>query len=214
MARGKEAAKAANRRLSEALEKIAALEVKLQEDRELHQAEIRGLKQERDQAKNRLVRDVNTASREAIQQAQQEAAMQVRDIRDAHDLRIKNALAFLSHYISEDALDFEAVDKWETFSKSIALPLTKILEYVGASSHPGGGTRAARRHSLGHGRGCRCGCARKGQMVRRENPDAELREAGPAPDLVWAKPEQLGKSGMALGRLVSSDPALNGAEVE
>lgn len=209
MPRGKAAAQAANRRLAEAKERIAALELKLQEDQKRHQEESQDLKQERDQARNRLVRDVGAASRETIQQAQQEAAQHVRDIRDAHDLRIRNALGFLAYYISEEALDFEELEKWETFSKAIALPMPKILLYLGASSDPNGGTRSARRAGVGHGRGCRCGCARQGQMVTRFNPDAEAREAGPAPEPAMMDPAKLGKSGTALARL-AAQPAQYG----
>lgn len=84
MARGKAAAQAANRRLTEATERIAALEQQLNEVKVAHRAEMAAVKQALASAQNKLVSDVDDRAREAIRDAEAAAAAAVAEAQHRH----------------------------------------------------------------------------------------------------------------------------------
>lgn len=96
MARGKAAAQAANRRLTEALERVAALEQQLSEQVAAHRAEVNALRVERDKANSALRRNVDTRTETVIRAAREEAAASVRDARQDCEARIRAGLDWLT----------------------------------------------------------------------------------------------------------------------
>lgn len=95
MARGKHAAKAANRRATEAGDKVAELEARLEAERRDHKAEMVALKTELQNLRGDFSRRVKEASGEAIQNARDAGAAQLADAQAQADLRIREAFRFL-----------------------------------------------------------------------------------------------------------------------
>ncbi len=80
--RGKAAAQSANRRAQEAQGKVAELEAVLAYLREKHRAETTTLRAERDQARNRLISEVDALAKASVREANAAATETVQRVRD------------------------------------------------------------------------------------------------------------------------------------
>lgn len=95
MARGKHGARAANRRATEAGDRISELEAMLAEERRAHKLEVVALEAEIQNLRGTQVRKIKEASTAAIQEARDAATAQVAEVRDRADARIREAFKFL-----------------------------------------------------------------------------------------------------------------------
>lgn len=99
--RGKAAAQSANRRAREAEERAEGLEASLRDSIARHRAEAAQLRTERDQARNRLVREVRQLSSAAVLDAEQRASDQIRAVREDCEERIARGLSWLTEALGD-----------------------------------------------------------------------------------------------------------------
>lgn len=102
--RGKAAAQNASRRANEAQTRIAELEERLRRQEELHHAEMTSLRNDRDQARNRLVREVQELSREAVTSAEQNAQRTIREVAGGCTSQIATGMAWIAENLLEGRL--------------------------------------------------------------------------------------------------------------
>lgn len=84
MARGKAAAQAANRRLADALERIATLEQQLRDQVTAHKQEVTTLRADLQRAQGATARDVKRLADEQVRTACDDANAAIKDARDTH----------------------------------------------------------------------------------------------------------------------------------
>lgn len=95
MARGKAAAQAAHRRLTEALEKIALLEQRLAEQATAHAAETTALRTELRRAQGVTTREVKAIADAQIAEGRDTAAARVKEARDQHLRQVCEGFAYI-----------------------------------------------------------------------------------------------------------------------
>lgn len=168
MARGKEAARTANKRAEAAQERIGELEQVIARLKSDHAVALREIREERDQARSKLVREVDRMSADLVADAEMNSRVEVRTIKDQADQRTRNAIRFLGHFLPSDVLHATPNEKWEEMAAATGVPAAVILEDLGFRVKS---NRAGRRWGI-HGGGCQCGrCATEYTLVSA-GPDA------------------------------------------
>lgn len=148
--RGKHGAQAAKRRADDAQRTIADLDARLRAQSERSELEIQELKTALAQAKNRLVREVNTLSQAEVRAAREDAARRVAEIQQAADGRVHNAVRWLGHYVSDDSIDLGS-DEFREAAGLIGLTIAEVAEDLGFG---GAANRQAKRAAAGGGSRC------------------------------------------------------------
>lgn len=95
MARGKEAAQAANRRLIKAQERIAGLEKQAAEREAAYRAEVTELRTELARTQGTLSREVRQMSEARVVEERERASLAIKEVRDAHLDSVVAGMAYL-----------------------------------------------------------------------------------------------------------------------
>jgi hypothetical protein len=138
VARGKEAAQAANRRLVEAQERIAELEKQASEREAAYRSEVTELRTELQQARNRLVREVGVLAKQAISDAQAEASSQVAEARSQHTEQVIAGVELLNSEQPE-GIQLHGIDGYVRLARAFGV---QVGDLMGDSAN-----RRARRSS-------------------------------------------------------------------
>jgi hypothetical protein len=99
--RGKAAAQNANRRVTEAQERISSLEAQLRDAEARYRNELEALRTERDQARGRLIREVDSIAAATIEETNQAAAEAVRAAEERCTERIVDGFAWLTKALGD-----------------------------------------------------------------------------------------------------------------